>query len=523
MNTEYDVLFAFDDLVIEATRGVKLEMMRPEKYPGNPILERGNNGQFDETSCGFCSVICDEGLWRMWYVANSGNWYESLVGYAESDDGITWRKPELGLYEYKGSLKNNIISAVRGMGGLSVICDKEAPPEYRYVMAGQDMSWYAAHINNGKGWTLDPPCPFTRIDVSPDGFRWKPIKNEPGILQQMIEPPLIYRFGGKYHIGGQQVSPLLRIPMSQYPESQLGPRTFVVCRSPRIDRWPLEYTTAFYKPMCSSSPYLKGWDGEQVHVGATVTAYRNVCLGVYGQWHRPIIFEEDEPKYQGGAVHIMNDRYIADGDPENDSAVSVDLGLIISNDGLHFREPAPGFTFVSRDQELRWDRDYRDNNDKNNILLLQGSMINADRLTHIYYTASTPHGNTDIGRSNIGLATLPRDRFGYISLIDENTTGQFVSCNLHYKQNMKLYVNVDVPVGSALQVYLLDEHGLDVLQGYDKSDGGQIRESGLDIEVVWGIKHLLPKEQPFKIRCEIKGETKVFALYLKGHHTEVCG
>ena len=40
VNTECDVLFAFDDLSIEAIRGVKLEMMRPEKYPGNPILDR---------------------------------------------------------------------------------------------------------------------------------------------------------------------------------------------------------------------------------------------------------------------------------------------------------------------------------------------------------------------------------------------------------------------------------------------------------------------------------------------------
>ena len=79
-----------------------------------------------------------------------------------------------------------------------------------------------------------------------------------------------------------------------------------------------------------------------------VTTYPNVCLGVYGQWHHPI--GEGDPQYRG-------------------EDVSVDLGLIISNDGLHFRDPAPGFTFLRRDQELTWDRDFKNNKDQENLLL----------------------------------------------------------------------------------------------------------------------------------------------------------
>ena len=68
----------------------------------------------------------------------------------------------------------------------------------------------------------------------------------------------------------------------------LGPRTFVVWRSPRLDRWPVEYTRAFYKPMRSSSPERAEWDREEVHLGAAVTPMGGVCLGIYGQWHHPI-------------------------------------------------------------------------------------------------------------------------------------------------------------------------------------------------------------------------------------------
>ncbi len=490
-----DVLFAFDNVSIEATRGVKLEMMRPEKHPDNPILERGKPGEVDEKRASYLDVIYYNGSWRMWYAAipSHGNWYKSLVAYAESDDGIAWRKPNLGLVEFNGSKNNNLVKTARPISTVSIIVDKEAPSEYRYVMAGEDMSWWET-------WTLDAQS-TTRVDVSPDGFNWTPLRDEPGIVSMMNETYVIYKFKGNYHIGGHQVSPLLRLPMQTYPRGKVnmfGPRTFVVWRSPRIDRWPLENTRAFFKPMRSSSPYLIGWDGEQVHAGAYVTTYRNICLGVYGQWHHPPLLDEEgwETAYDGNAV-------------------SCDLGLVISNDGLHFREPAPGFTLVARDQELRWDRDFRDNQDKDNIMLLQGPLISTDKFTRLYYAATTPGGNEAGPNINIGLATWPRDRFGYLSLIDETTTGQFVSFPLEYQQGMKLYANADIPAGSTLKVYLLDEYGLDVLPGYGEAEGGEVKESGLDVEVVWKNKPFLPVGQRFKIRCEIKGQTKVYALYLR--------
>ena len=33
----------------------------------------------------------------------------SFFCYAESDDGVHWRRPELGLVEFQGSKKNNIL------------------------------------------------------------------------------------------------------------------------------------------------------------------------------------------------------------------------------------------------------------------------------------------------------------------------------------------------------------------------------------------------------------------------------
>ena len=490
-----DVLFSFDDVSIEATRGLKLEMVKPEKHANNPVVARGKPGEPDSHRASAPSVMYENGRWRMWYPATpiGSTWYAARVGYAESDDGVTWRKPRLGLHKFRGSTRNNIVKSTRGISTVSVIVDKDAPSDRRYVLAGEDMSWWST-------WTLDAPC-TTRVDVSPDGLRWRPLRDKPGLLSQMNETYVIYKFQGLYHIGGHQVSPLLRLPLQTYPNGKvhmLGPRTFVVWRSPRLDRWPLENTKAFFKPMRSSSPFRKGWDGEQVHMGvAAIKAHRNVCLGVYGQWHHPPI--EDKEQWR--------DSYVG-------SAVSADLGLVISNDGLHFREPAPGYSVVARDQELRWDRDHRNKKDQKNIMLMQGSMVDAGRRTHLYYAASTPGGNEAAVHCNIGLATWPRDRLGHLSLIDEKTTGQFVSRALEYNRDMKLFVNADIPPGSSLQVYVLDEHGLDVLPGYGAADGGAVKDSGLAAEVLWKGKALLPGGR-FKIRCEFRGKTRVYAVYLR--------
>ena len=494
MDENHDVLFAFDDYSIEGTRGVKVDMANPDKYEANPVVARGCQGDPDELECCYHSVVYDEGTWRMWYCAQS-SWsvHGRMIAYAESDDGINWRKPKLGLVEHAGSDQNNLVRTIRGLADVAVLCDPEAPPEHRYIMAGSDMSWY-------KSWSPDGPA-IARIDVSPDGYNWSPIKDEPGIISQVTETGAIYKFRGQYHIGGQQSWPIMRLPLQEDMPVLLAPRTFVIWRSPRLDRWPLERTKAFFKPMRSSSPYRRGWDGEQVHMGASVKTYRNVCVGICGQWHHPPIYDEE-----GGLVY--------DG-----SLVSIDLGLVLSNDGLRYREPAPGFTFIKRDQELTWDRDLKNNRYEANILLLQGSIVNTEKLTHIYYAASAPRGNAGLqkgarGGTNIGLATLRRDRFGCLSLLDEHHPGQLVTRPLSYNDQTKLYVNADVPAGSSLQVCLLDEHGLDALPGYGQEDGGRVTESGLNVEVIWKDKPFLPTGQPFKVRCTITGQTRVFVLYL---------
>ncbi len=503
------IFFAFDDENIPNLSGLELVMQQPQKHPGNPILARGGDGEPDALRAQCSAVVRDNDRLRMWYSAHGGA--GPRVAYAESDDGLIWRKPDLGLVDYQGSRHNNLVDAQPGLNTVTVLFDPDAPADRRYVMAGEDMRWWSAG-----GWRLAGPSSL-RIDTSPDGLRWTPVRDQPGLITPQHEAMTLYRFNNRYHLGGHQISPLLRLPMQQHDlGGYLGPRTFVVWRSPVLDRWPIEATRAFFKPMRSSSPERSDWDREEVHLGAAVTVYPNVCLGIYGQWHHPI--DCQVTKTDAEAVRTVEGGYATDGQLDYfGPAVSVDLGLIISNDGLHFREPAPGFTFIGRDQELTWDRDFADNREADKILLLQGSMLNTADRTLIYYSASAPNGNTagmGKGGTNIGVATLPRDRFGGLRVLPGKTRGTLVTRPVSVNQGAALCLNADVPPGASLKVSLLDADGLESLPGYDYDAQQTCVGSGFDIPIRWQSRPYLPPDSMFRIRVELTGAASVYALYL---------
>lgn len=82
--------------------------------------------------------------------------------YAESDDGVSWYKPDLGLVSWKGSTANNLVmqdpSGQHGGMTTGIYLDEAAPPAERYkIVTG----------SNGKG----------EIALSADGLVWNASKD----------------------------------------------------------------------------------------------------------------------------------------------------------------------------------------------------------------------------------------------------------------------------------------------------------------------------------------------------------
>ena len=72
-----------------------------EKYAGNPVLDIGESGQWDEWHVVLGSVIYQDSLYKMWYAGWGETW---SFGYATSPDGFDWTKyeenPVLELVDY---------------------------------------------------------------------------------------------------------------------------------------------------------------------------------------------------------------------------------------------------------------------------------------------------------------------------------------------------------------------------------------------------------------------------------------
>lgn len=108
--------FLCDERVVEDRWRIERFVAPLDRHPANPLIVRDRPWEGTGPHMGG-SVLYDErdGVFRMWYtVWDSHAYYNALpfsynVCYAESDDGIAWRKPSLGVFEYEGSTDNNCI------------------------------------------------------------------------------------------------------------------------------------------------------------------------------------------------------------------------------------------------------------------------------------------------------------------------------------------------------------------------------------------------------------------------------
>ena len=105
-----------DDFLIDSMNdGVRLELHHPIR---REIVFKTDAPWEGNAGC-YQSVFKDGDLYRIYYnclhYRNGGPPTEALAShpmffsYAESDDGIHWRRPELGIFEFGGSKANNII------------------------------------------------------------------------------------------------------------------------------------------------------------------------------------------------------------------------------------------------------------------------------------------------------------------------------------------------------------------------------------------------------------------------------
>lgn len=502
--TKVTTLFAFDHQSIPFTENLRVEMRSPQKHPGNPVLGRGPAGAPDSWAVQFYgSVIREQGKFRLWYVAAGGDRLDKSVprsapwrvAYAESDDGVSWRKPDLGLVEYRGSKANNLVltdPAELGILNLKVLHEPDDPnPEQRYKMTAH--VWFSKGAKGDRFGTL---VPF----VSPDGYRWRTVRPVKPVAAEITRDELflpwihfepaggLYKWDGLYYASGQNAN------VADRPYHGRVARSYV---SGDFVNWSHASAVGFVR---QAQHTLLGAgrsrDGEQAHEGVSVWHRGNVLLGVYGLWH--------------GAMEWKG--------------VTIDLGLVLSHDGVDFREPAHEWTLLKRGPDGAWDQGG----------LLQGQGFeNVGDQTYLYYGAWDPrHAEGSPPRGGVGLATLPRDRFG--DLVVEpagegrgdyqlpETVCRFVTAPIatHAGGLQSIHVNADgLGPQAALQLEVL---GADLrpISPYAGANLAVVRQSGFQSPVAWRGGTAL-RDLPPRVRFRVtydgsrRRDIRVSAIYVR--------
>jgi len=174
-----------DSRVVERGEHVVLRVGKVKKDPRNPLFaeDKAWEARFDNL---YANVVREPGtgLYRCWYSPfivdeavrttprseRKSKPYRALkremgVCYAESNDGIVWRKPALGIVDFEGSRDNNLV--VRGPHGAGVFLDAREPdPARRYKMFFQDKTTSGGFSRDGIRWS--DPVSFASIGAVGD-------------------------------------------------------------------------------------------------------------------------------------------------------------------------------------------------------------------------------------------------------------------------------------------------------------------------------------------------------------------
>ncbi len=147
-----------DGYLIEKLQDLRLVSHEPRDEGVVLRFDKPWEGAF----CGYTTVIKDGPLYRLYYrglpkAKGDGSNLETTC-YAESQDGITWNKPELGLFKINDSWKNNVIlaDAAPATHNFSPFLDTcpEALAEERFkALAGTEKSGLMAFVSaDGIHW-----------------------------------------------------------------------------------------------------------------------------------------------------------------------------------------------------------------------------------------------------------------------------------------------------------------------------------------------------------------------------------
>jgi hypothetical protein len=451
-----------DEYLIASASNIVRTTHAPKRAFDNPIL-----GWKAGTAQPYVTVIhdSDSKVFRMWYNKDLGP--TGTIAYAESDDGVHWKTPSLGILGDDNSVLH-IGREFGGSYGVSVIDDgpTATPPDRRFKLA-----WW--------GRVKPEPKPLNGICVafSSDGLHWKPHPDNPVLSDdkgKSSDDPkraqsagdIIDVFHDPYR---KRYTALFKTPAIPSDGYATAPRAGGYIR--RLVSESVSQDFVRWEPLWRIAvPETDEGLLEFYSVGGTI-ARGGLLIGFVRMLH------DDLPADPGG--------------PANGIGYAT---LITSRDGKHWQ----------RHKDVFFDRN-PDPNAWDHAMAWIGGVIPVGDEDFIYYGGyKQGHKVNPTKERQLGLARMPRDRFVSRDSA-KGTSGILKTISLRPPKTDALKIRLNATVGGEIRVRLIDATTGRVVTNRDWEECKPIAGDSSDLVVTWASNSERSiRDMPAVVQLEFK-------------------
>ena len=461
--------------------GVTLKVNTARKR-ADPVIAGGRPGDFDSQGAANVAVVRQDGVYRAWYSGlyrePGSEWPKSgaipyvRVGYAESADGIHFKKKPLGLSSFGKNDNTNIVAGLpatpiyRPIVPTGMHIDSADPdPTRRYKF----LTWTggrpvrkrteAEKLVDEQTWTLW---------TSPDGLRWRAASR-----------------GGIRYPGGMSASfspqAMFHDPDESDPARKYKAYGFIGLNNDRRGagygysadaiEWTADPRNPVFDPWARTTPVVRNGKVEQIH-DVVVWKHHQYYLALY-QYQR--------------------------------SAKEMTIELAMSRVGENFTYIQPGSEVVRRGAAGEWDSDE---------IAPSVPVIDKDEIK-VYYSGYR-FSKTDLieGERACGLATLRLDGYTHLTLEDGQDQGSVTTIPVDRGSATDLFINASCADSRRIEVELIDPASGQTLPGFSREECAPLTTDSLAHRVGWGKQSLADvRNASFQIRFHLAGGDSSAELY----------
>ena len=429
-----------DERFIESSSGVELVMHSPSR-DGQVLVEADQPWEAGGRIAVYSSVLREAGKTRLWYdllvPTGEGPYdHQRRVCYAESEDGLHFEKPSLGLHEVNGSTANNVV--LPGViGGCAVWIDPQAEPEHRYKTQSKIYPSGQFHMYSspdGLRWTK-----FARLEPGPGGWDTQSIVFWDPAIERYA---LFTRFWTHDDDRDRRYRTVRRM---ESDDLRNWDTQTIVMRPDEIDLATHETPTAQPPVDYYGADVFRYGDADDVYI-----------MLAQAFWHW-----QERPPVKGRGPSAF------------------DVRLAVSRDGREFQRVGSRRAFMPLGPAGGFDSRY--------VWALPDPVRMGDQLWIYYVGSNTDHdGVTDPaadGQHLTGISRAVLRLDGFVSADAGYAGGQVTTPPIRFAGDA-LELNVDTGGGGSVLVEILDEAG-EPLDGYSQAEAEPVVGNSVGMQVAW--------------------------------------